>query len=239
MTESTEHVVDRLPLLLTGEATRMEVEQSIWHLRGCPDCRDALVDLLAAHAPLASAARFAPQLVQSGESATVMPELTALFAEAHADQAATDAAVRHRRRAPLWLVAAAAAGIIVGGGGVATLTHTGSSHTDTGHSVALSAYDKGTADASMKVKSSDGNAVMRIDAAKLPKLAATERYEVWLTNAARTAMQPIGWLGADNTASLSVPANLSARFTNVEVSVQTVTAPSYEYSGTSVLRGGY
>ena len=79
---------------------------------------------------------------------------------------------------------------------------------------------------------------MRIDAASLPKLNG-KRYEVWLTNAARTRMQPVGWLGANGTAALTVPPDLLKRFTDIEVSVQPVDASTYDYSGTSVLRGDY
>ena len=33
----------------------------------------------------------------------------------------------------------------------------------------------------------------------------TKRYEVWLTDTKRTRMQPIGWIGNDGTAQLTVP----------------------------------
>lgn len=242
MTEANDHVEELLPLLLTGEATRAEVDLAVNHLRSCADCRDTLVDLVAVHAPLTSAARFAPELMRSTSSAEAapMPDLTDLFAEVRAEQDEAQRVRTTRRKAPLWLAAAAAAGIVIGGGAVGVATHdNGSSSTGGGRQVALTAFGTGQADASMKVRADGDNKVMTIDAGALPKLADTQRYEVWLTNSARTAMQPVGWLGSDNTARIAVPSNLSDRFSDVEVSVQSVSAPTYEYSGTSVLRGAY
>jgi hypothetical protein len=69
-------------------------------------------------------------------------------------------------------------------------------------------------------------------------LAQGKRYEVWLTDAAREHMQPLGWVAADGRSDLPVPADLMSRFSAIEVSVQNVNAP-YLYSGVSVLRGSY
>ncbi len=52
-------------------------------------------------------------------------------------------------------------------------------------------------------------------------------------------MKPVGWLGADGKATLSVPTDLMQRYSDIEVSVQDVDAPSYLYSNVSVLRGEY
>ena len=38
---------------------------------------------------------------------------------------------------------------------------------------------------------------------------------------------------------MSVPGDLLSRFSDIEVSVQNVGAATYDYSGTSVLRGAY
>lgn len=241
MTEDNDHVEEQLPLLLTGEATRAEVDTAVSHLRGCSECREALVDLVAVHAPLTSASRFAPELMRSTSisAGEPLPDLSDLFAEARAERDETRRVRAGRRKAPLWLAAAAAVGIAVGGGAVGLATHDNSSPSTGGRQVALTAFGTGRADASMKVRADGDNAVMTIDAAALPKLADTQRYEVWLTNSARTAMQPVGWLSTDNTARIAVPTSLSDRFSDVEVSVQSVSAPTYEYSGTSVLRGAY
>ena len=79
---------------------------------------------------------------------------------------------------------------------------------------------------------------MRIDASSLPRLAG-KGYEVWLTDSGRTRMKPVGWLGSDGKATLSVPTDLMQRYSDIEVSVQDVDAPSYQYSNVSVLRGEY
>ena len=49
-----------------------------------------------------------------------------------------------------------------------------------------------------------------------------------VTTAPASALKPI-----------MVPATLLKRFDAIEVSVQQVDSPSYDYSGTSVLRGSY
>jgi hypothetical protein len=46
-------------------------------------------------------------------------------------------------------------------------------------------------------------------------------------------------MGTNGTAHLTVPASLMQSYRDIEVSVQQVDAASYDYSGTSVLRGSY
>ena len=54
---------------------------------------------------------------------------------------------------------------------------------------------------------------------------AGKRYEVWLTNDRRTTMQPIGWIGTNGTATMTVPADAdAAQYGDIEVSVQNVDA---------------
>ena len=60
---STTHITDELPRLLTGDATRDEVLAAGAHLRTCIDCQQELVSATVAHASLASAQRFAPEIV--------------------------------------------------------------------------------------------------------------------------------------------------------------------------------
>jgi hypothetical protein len=79
---------------------------------------------------------------------------------------------------------------------------------------------------------------MTINANKLVHLT-DKRYEVWLTNATRTQMQPVGWIGADGKASLTVPPDLVSHYSAIEVSVQPLDSGSYTYSNVSVLRGSY
>jgi hypothetical protein len=101
--------------------------------------------------------------------------------------------------------------------------------------VALAAYPVGRVSGTATLSGGDH---MVIDATALPQPARGHRYEVWLTNSARTAMQPVGWINERGRASLDVPSNLMAAFSDIEVSVQRVNS-EYAYSGTSVLRGSY
>lgn len=227
------HIADDLPRLLTGDAGRAEVLAAAEHLRHCDDCRQELVSTTVAHASLTSARRFAPEVV-SGSTAddaadATLPDLTAVFAEARAEKVAPVA----RRRRAAWGLAAAAAVVGAGVGTFAVVHDSGSSSPQ--RHIALTAFDIGHSKATATV--SGGR--MRIDAASLPNLDAQHRYEVWLTDAARTRMQPLGWIDTNGSAELTVPASLMNSYRAIEVSVQQVDASSYDYSGTSVLRGSY
>ncbi|MDQ2750962.1 MAG: anti-sigma factor [Pseudonocardiales bacterium] len=239
----TAHISEELPRLLTGEATRDVVQGAAAHLRTCEDCQQELVSAVVAHASLTSAQRFAPEIVagSSQEHATAsfdsatLPDLSAIFAQVREEAEQVARPVRRSRR-PLYAVAAIAAGIVIGTGGTALIQNLGDHNTPAGRSVALDAFQSGTASAKATVRT---NGQMQLNAASLPKLDTQHRYEVWLTNKARSQMQPIGWIDTDGKATLTVPANLMSRYNAIEVSVQDVDAATYTYSGTSVLRGAY
>ena len=235
----TEHVSDELPRLLSGEAPREDVDAAAAHLRTCVDCQQELVSAVVAHASLASAQRFAPDVARRGETlfeqrpARELPDLSAVFAQVR-DEAAAAAQTRlgrfGRRRL---VVAAAAASLVVGGAAAATVSLAGSG--TSGQAIALGAFGAGHSPARARLSGTR----LTVDATALPALDGDHRYEVWLTNAGRTAMQPVGWIGADGRATLTMPPNLMHAYSAIEVSVQQVDAPSYDYSGTSVLRGSY
>jgi hypothetical protein len=242
---TSDHISDGLPRLLTGDATRDEVMAAAAHLRTCVDCQQELVSATVAHASLSSARRFAAEIVappvdetESVQLSSVdLPDLSAVFAqvreETGTDQVGRTASPRGRRTR--LAVAAAAAGVLIGSGAAVAASHLGGSSSPSGTRVALAAFGDGTHPASARM----GSGTMTIDAASLPAPDAEHRYEVWLTNQARTQMQPVGWLGANGKATLSVPSDLAKSYTAIEVSVQDVNAPSYDFSGKSVLRGSY
>jgi hypothetical protein len=239
----TSHISDELPRLLSGEATRDVVLAAATHLRECEDCRQELVSAVVAHASLTSAQRFAPEIVSAIRESTAdappaeIPDLSAVFAQVRREAAATPIRSRSfpRPRLPRAAVAAVAAGLIIGAGGLALVEHVGSS-SPSGQSIALSAYGIGHSPAKARLVGSD---TMKIDASALPKLGSAQRYEVWLTNAARTQMQPVGWIGTDGKSQLTIPQNLMQTYSAIEVSVQPLDATTYTYSGVSVLRGTY
>jgi hypothetical protein len=237
----TAHISEELPRLLTGEATRDVVQSAATHLRTCEDCQQELVSAVVAHASLTSAQRFAPEIVArpAQEHAIAvdtgpLPDMSAMFAQVR-EEAGQAPRARRRSRRPLYAVAAVAAGIVIGTGGTALVQNVGD-NTPAGRSVALSAFGSGTTAGQATVRT---NGQMRLDAASLPKLDPEHRYEVWLTNKARSQMQPIGWIGTDGKATLTVPSNLMSNYSAIEVSIQDVDAATYTYSGTSVLRGSY
>lgn len=241
------HLTDDLPRLLTGEATRTETLAAAEHLRSCVDCQQELVSAVVAHASLTSAQRFAPEIVagtragdagDEAEAAPVterspQPDLSAVFAQVRRE--AAEAARSDREKSPYrsrrYALAAAAAVVVIGAGvGVYAATSGGGGPAT--RVVPLAAYDRGTTSATAHI----GNGTVELTATSLPRLD-NKRYEVWLTDKARTRMQPIGWVGGDGTARLTVPAGMMRRYQDIEVSVQDLGAHSYDYSGQSVLRG--
>jgi hypothetical protein len=242
----SEHLADELPGLLTGEASRATVAAAAEHLRTCPDCQHDLVDAVVAHAALTSARRFAPEVAQrpagTAPAEHPLPDLAAVFAQLDAEEAqAGDAEAPlvlagrgRRRRIPTRFAVAAAAAVIVGGLG-AGIGLVGTSSGTAGDHIALTAYGVGVTDGSATLRGDR----LSISATSLPSLDARHRYEVWLTDAARTSMQPVGWIDTGGRADLTVPSALVQRYADIEVSVQQLDAPDYTYSGTSVLRGSY
>jgi Anti-sigma-K factor rskA len=245
----TAHISEDLPLLLTGEASRDTVLDAAAHLRTCPDCQHELVAAVVAHASLTSATRFAPEIAaglrDAPESAeppgepdqrhrtagAELPDLSPVFAQIRAEAAREQRRPARRRR---YLLTAAAA-VVVAGAGAGAYVAVSSDNPGAGQTVRLNAFGEGRRGATATI--ADGNRI-RIDAATLPRVSG-KQYEVWLTDRARTRMQPIGWLAPDGTAAMTVPGDLLSRYTDIEVSVQDVSASNYTYSGTSVLRGGY
>jgi len=227
------HISEEIPRLLTGEATRAEVLAAGEHLRGCPDCQQELVSAVVAHASLTSAQRFAPEVVapahDDAEPPGPLPDLSDVFAQARLE--ARGPATGRRR----WRVAAAAvaAAVVIGGTTVAAVELSDSGHSAPATNVALAPFHEGTRPADVTVRGT----TMKVDATRLPRLDAQHFYEVWLTDNARTAMWPLGAIGADNRAQLPVPATVMARYTAIEVSVQRSNQTGY--SGVSVLRGTY
>ncbi|MEP6599518.1 MAG: anti-sigma factor [Actinomycetota bacterium] len=248
------HIYDELPWLLTGEADRATVDAAATHLRTCEDCQQELVAMLVAHASLSSAARYAPELMASLPSPLAqpledeadgtlavgreLPDLSAVFAQVRDEAAAATPRVTATpapRRAwrGSWLAAAAVTGIALGGGVVVVAEHANDRPSE--RSFALAAYDTGTTPAKATIVGSDK---IKVDATSLPSPASGKRYEVWLTDATRKNLQPLGWVGTDGKGSYTVPPDLIGHFNNIEVSVQQVDAP-YQFSGVSVLRGSY
>ncbi|MGI8677664.1 MAG: anti-sigma factor domain-containing protein [Jatrophihabitans sp.] len=235
------HISDDLPLLLTGDATRDAVIAAAAHLRACVDCQQELVSAVVAHASLTSAHRFAPEIVtpdyelQAGVGdpppPAALPDLSDVFAEARAGASVTPISRMRGRRA---LVSIAAAAAIVVGGGVTYAALSSDHSAPSTRTVALTAFDTGHEPASVQIL---GNNKLKVDASKLPKLDSTHLYEVWLTDNERRSMQSVGFIGDNNTATLSVSPKWMSQYSNIEVSVQGVNQD--KYSHVSVLRGSY
>jgi anti-sigma-K factor RskA len=167
-----------------------------------------------------------------------LPDLSAVFEQVRKEAAEPRRAARAPHSRTRYLVAAAAAVVVIGGGTAAYVATSGDDTSSThlaGRTFKLAAYDKGTQPATASISGGD---TLHIDAASLPQQTG-KRYEVWLTNDGRTKMQPVGWLDANGTAAMTVPQDLLSKYSDLEVSVQDLSAADYAYSGTSVLRGYY
>lgn len=255
------HISDELPRLLTGDASHDVVMDAAEHLRTCPDCQQELVSAVVAHASLTSAHRFAPEVVgpaptrepvsadsSPGDAAVVrlhgspdddrsddtepeadaLPDMSSVF-----DRVRAEAAHAKPARGRRGLLAVAAAAVVVIGGGSAigyAITDTGSGSGDT---VAMHRFDEGHGTGNATIK---GDTVT-LDATSLPRLRSSQRYEVWLTDAARKHMYSIGFLGDKSSATFTVKPSYLARFSAIEVSKQS--NGKVDYSGVSVLRGSY
>src|SRR5581483_8270121 len=191
------------------------------HLRECADCRQELVSALVAHAALASAQRFAPEVAAVGDDrqlspaeTAALPDLSAVFAQARSD-AATTAQRTQRPRRRNRILAVAAAAVVVGGGITGGLLATESPSGPAERTVELVGAAHVSATATLI-----GTDHMRIDATALPALGAREQYEVWLTNSAGTAMRPVGFMRSDRQADIFVPAPLMGQYQDIAVSVQ-------------------
>ena len=101
-------------------------------------------------------------------------------------------------------------------------------------SVALSAYGVGTSNAAATLASAHE---LDIEA-NLPALEPGGYYEVWLTDAGRTVMTPVGALDQTGRTALSLSPETVAQYSDIEVSVQSPENGT-AYSGVSVLRGPY
>ena len=235
------HVFDELPQLLTGEADRATVAAVSTHLRGCEDCREELIAAISAHAALMSAAKYAPELADAGRTPVSWhparmtlrrsPICPLSSPRSAARSTPASEATRHPRR--IWLVAAAAV-VLLGLGGTGAYLATSSS-SQPSRALSLQAFGQGTTSASARLIGADQ---MTLDASSLPALPAGHYYEVWLTNATRTSMAPVGLLAADRTARFTIPPSEMSAYAAVEVSVQDTSGVG-TYSGHSVLRGTY
>jgi anti-sigma-K factor RskA len=230
------HISDELPRLLTGEAPRDVVLTAAEHLRECADCQQELVSAVVAHASLTSAQRFAPEVATTTRTAPPTPEpqplpnLDAVFRQVRAEAASGDGAAPQRRR---WvLVGAAAAAVVVGGGiaiGVATSGPSGPST----QTVALQSVGTWHGRPTVTMV---GTGRMKVDATSLPRLTSGNRYEVWLTSP-HGPLQPVGFVGNNRTADLTLPSDLIAQYREVAISEQH--RDQTQFSGVVVARGNY
>jgi hypothetical protein len=233
------HISDDLPRLLTGDATRDVVLDAAEHLRSCPDCQQELVSAVVAHASLTSAHRFAPEIVAAGLDsgdggadvpAGSLPDLSAVFSQVR--QEAAQPTARPKRR--LALVAVAAAAAVVVGGGVTVAVVSSGTDQPASRSVALAPVGATRATAKATII---GSGRMKIDATALPKLDSTHQYEVWLTDNLGVHKQPVGFIGNDNRADITVPSRVMSQYSDIAVSIQGV--DQTEYSGNTVVLGSY
>jgi hypothetical protein len=233
----SQHISDDLPRLLTGEASRDETLAAAQHLRECPDCQQELVAAVVADASLSSARRVsAPRAVPAADAdaasePVALPDMSSVFAKVR-DEAA-QAGRSHKRRRVLFAVAAAA--VVATAGGITIAETVGGSNNQPEAVTVLLPPVQPTTGAPAKVTITGDR--MHLDATSLPKLDGAHQYEVWLVNAAAGEPRPLGYIGGDRTADLTVPASVMAQYDSVAISVQQNT--QVEFSGQLAARGSY
>lgn len=239
------HISDELPRLLTGDATRDVVLAASAHLRVCPDCQQELVSAVVAHASLTSAHRFAPEIVARGSDLLggdepdeadlpALPDMSHMFEKVRSEAATSTHRRRTAPRRHRLLAVAAAAAVLAGGGITYAVTSDSGTTQVAGRQVTLNAFGVGRKPATVTIV---GDSQLKVNAKALPQLDKQHRYEVWLTDRARTKMQSVGFIDNGNTADIRVPSNVMSHYKAIEVSLQNIDQDTY--SGTSVLRGTY
>jgi anti-sigma-K factor RskA len=216
--------------LLRGALGNDEVALTGAHVRGCPSCRQDLVETAVGHALLAHSAQvLGPE--QPGEPSPA-PTVAQLLASLPAERS-------HRPGLRLMAVAAA----LVGAAGVGAAVHArtvedGTPEPDRSASLlALGGTGGGTV-AMTELPGPSARTAMRISTHDLPDVARGQFYYAWLLDPATNKMLPLGQVGPSGTASFEVSDALLAAYSAVDVSLE-VDDGNPQHSPTSVLRASY
>ena len=216
-----------LPGLLRAELGNDEVSTMGEHLRGCPACRDDLVETAVGHALLARSARtLGPDATAATGTPPSVADLEAAFPDEHVP----------RRR--LRLLAGAAVLVVaasVGAGAQAVLTRDQSPQPQ--RSAPLQAV-AGAGGGTVSMLEASGRTSMTISTHDLPAAHDGQFYYAWLLDPTTNKMLPLGQVGPSGTASFEVSDHLLAAYSAVDVSLEDDDGDP-QHSPTSVLRATY
>jgi len=219
--------------LLTGAASRSETLAMAEHLSTCDPCRQALADLVVAHAALTSAARSIRVPAVPDEPFDDLPPLRALE-----DDQTPSGKVTHQRRVHRWRWSMAGAAIVlvaalVVGIGLAP-NHPGP--TVVAHSALQPLDGPPNATGSLTALAVGDSRLLSVHTAKLDAPGPQSFYEVWLLNPATLKMLPVGVLPPSGSGTYNMDAALMNDYSAVDVSLQ-VNDGNPAHSKVSVLRG--
>jgi hypothetical protein len=217
--------------LVRAELANDEVAAAGDHLRGCPVCRDGLVDTAVGHALLARSGHTlgSAGAERPGPAATVA-DLEAAFPD--------ERPPRHRPRQSARLVAWAAALVIAAGvGAAAHATVTRDQRPQPQRSALLQAV-AGAGGGTVSMLESAGRTSMTISTRDLPAAGEGRFYYAWLLDPGTNKMLPLGQVGPSGTASFEVSDALLAAYSAVDVSLEDDDGDP-QHSPTSVLRATY
>lgn len=225
-----EHVADELVGLLTGELGPAEARAVATHLRTCPECTTALVEVAVAHWALTAAARAESEL-------SVRPVATAVLAGADAAPPQPPLRLPRSRTRALRLVAAAAV-VVVAAGAALGVSLASRHHAAPVAAVATLHPLQAPADAAgdVVVHAVGDTLEMSLTTRHLPTPPADDFYEVWLYQPATGKMLPIGILAPTGTGSYGISVPVMAQFDAIDVSLQRDDGDP-AHSDHSVLRG--
>jgi hypothetical protein len=220
------HPQDDLPGLLLGElppATAVAVDK---HLAACDPCRRDLAAVAAAASALRDLSRL--PLVQAAELPPLAP------AAVGRAQPLLPPVLRVRRHRGRWLAGAAAilVALALGVGGLTIGRDSGR-----GQTVTLGAPTAGAATAEAQMRGAGDDQIMTMTARGLPRPPAGGYYEVWLVGDGGREF-PVGILSPDGQGIWSLPAEVTARYRVVHVTLEPADGDP-AMSTRTVLRGSY
>lgn len=225
----SDHVIDELAGLVSGDLSRAETAAVVEHLRGCDECRRHLVANVASSAALRSALRTAPELFELDADAAV-PEIVAPVVSAPPRR-------RRDRHAWRWAAGAAAAAVLIVGAFFAgsQLTQPKTQQAQAPLKVVTPGFTGG---GKVVMRTRDGKTNMLVNAQGLQQLPADKFYEVWLFDPATGKMLSVGLLGPDGKSTFALPQSLLAQYQVVDISLQENNG-NPAHSKDSVLRATY
>ena len=225
-----------IPGLLSGELSPSERDTAVRHVRGCPECRDQLVETSALVAELREAGRYAP--VDPAE----VPPLRLHEATGVREPVVERATAEVTKPRHGWLAGRTAVAVMVGVVALAAGLVIGRAqpHPAPPARVALAAVGTlpSTASGAAQMSGAGQQQTMNLSVSGLRTPPPGDHYEVWLLDTRTGRTLDVGRISTSATGVMSfpLPARELAGFDALDISLQ-APANGNRHSGDSLLRG--